>query len=115
MNSVITRNPDRFTLLGVESISSELPELNGVLAVDTETTGLEFTEDVVYSVQVGDGNNYIFDMQSVEFSEVLKLLDDKPLIFHNDRISAVVGMADILRYDFRSYPKISRLRSIDNI
>lgn len=83
MNSVITRNPDRFTFLGVESISSELPKLEGVLAVDTETTGLEFSEDVVYSVQVGDGNNYIFDMGSVEFSEVLPLLEGKYLILHN--------------------------------
>jgi DNA polymerase I-like protein with 3'-5' exonuclease and polymerase domains len=83
MNSVVTRNPDRFKLLGVEHISDRIPLLGNTLAVDTETTGLEFTEDVVYSVQVGDGNNYIFDVQSVEFSEVVSAIEGKRLILHN--------------------------------
>lgn len=83
MNAVITRNSDRFLPLGVSNILQEIPKIDGKLSVDTETTGLEFTEDLMYSIQVGDGNNYIFDLQSVEFNDVSNILEGKSLILHN--------------------------------
>jgi len=62
---------------------------NDVLALDTETTGLDWVEDTVFSIQVSNGkHNIIFDCQPhsngrIKPEEVVGLLAGKKLIAHN--------------------------------
>jgi DNA polymerase-1 len=86
MDYIVTRNEDRFKLLGDFNILpiEKAVFQDEVLATDTETTGLEFTTDSVFSVQLGNGGaNIIFDIESTGWGHILEHLKDKKLIFHN--------------------------------
>jgi ribonuclease D len=91
MNYIITKNKDFFTKIGNYNYCSlEDMVLPDIIAMDTETTGLDPKIDEIFSIQIGTGfNNYLIDLQiykenkSIYLSEVIPFIKDKTLVFHN--------------------------------
>jgi len=55
-----------------------------IIAVDTETTGMDPYTCKLLSLQLGDSNNqYVIDAQSINISVYKELLESKELILHN--------------------------------
>ncbi len=78
-----TRNKDRFILLGVTSFAGDVP-LKEVVEVDTETTGFDFIDDRVFSLQLSTKHGpLIIDCDSAPIEEWLPKLQGRKLIFHN--------------------------------
>jgi DNA polymerase I-like protein with 3'-5' exonuclease and polymerase domains len=92
MNYVITKNKEFFNKIGKYNFC----DLNNMLlpkrvAIDTETTGLDFKVDNIFSIQIGTGsNNYLIDLQEykdtsliLQLKEVIPFIKNKQLVFHN--------------------------------
>lgn len=103
MNFIITKNTEFFKRIGeynyltLEEVTQKL-SIVGKIAVDTETTGLNARTNKVFAVQIGTGtDNFLFDLQdyrttlrfreyeglTTTLDEVLPILYDKHLVFHN--------------------------------
>ena len=92
MNYIITKNKeffnkiDNFNFCNLQEM--DLPE---IIAIDTETTGLDSKVDEIFAIQIGTKiNNYLIDLQSynnknleINLKEVMPFIIDKTLIFHN--------------------------------
>lgn len=95
MNYIITKNKDDFRKIGNYNYCNlEDMVLPDVIAVDTETTGLNCLVDSVFCLQIGTGiNNYLIDIREskeplfpeelIDFKDTFKYLKNKTLIFHN--------------------------------
>ena len=92
MNYIITKNKSFFEKIGDYNFC-ELSEmvLPKRIAIDTETTGLEFQVNDIFAIQIGTGkNNYLIDLQTytelnliTELKEVIPYIEFKQLVFHN--------------------------------
>lgn len=95
MNYIITKNKQYFENIGNYNFC-ELKDmiLPTKIAIDTETTGLDFLVDDIFCIQIGTGeNNYLIDLQDVStplfnkdsfsFKDVVPYLDNKVLVGHN--------------------------------
>lgn len=95
-NFIITKNKEFFKKIGDYNYCNlEEMELPEVIAYDSETSGLDYLTDTVFSIQLGTGkNNYLIDLQEhnnslfvkdkqIFIQEVFSYLKDKTLIFHN--------------------------------
>lgn len=57
---------------------------HAIVAVDTETTGLNFLTDKILLIQLGDSENqFVIDTESEDIAELKTLLESKTLIMHN--------------------------------
>lgn len=68
------------------TIQESIDYLNNldIIAVDTETTGMDPYTCKLLSLQLGDSNNqYVIDAQSINISVYKELLESKELILHN--------------------------------
>ena len=68
------------------TIQESIDYLNNldIIAVDTETTGMDPYTCKLLSLQLGDSKNqYVIDAQSINISVYKELLESKELIFHN--------------------------------
>jgi DNA polymerase I len=93
MDFIITKRKDYFGLIGeYDFCTIDDIQLPNVVAVDTETTGLEcyhtdkgFRGDELFAIQLGTKiNNYLIDLEGgINLQEVFNLLKDKTLVFHN--------------------------------
>jgi len=98
MNYIVTNRRTCFKEIGeynycdIESII--LPKK---ISVDTETTSLKTFKGEIFAVQVGTGsNNYLFDIESIGIQPVIKLLENKILVFHN----AIFDLGWFYKYGF---------------
>lgn len=103
MNYIITKNIEYFKDIGNYNFCNLedmiLPE---IIAIDTETTGLEARKCEIFCVQIGTGiNNYIIHMydNNYEFKDLIPYINDKILIGHN----ILFDLGFMYKYGF--YPK----------
>ena len=88
MNYIITKNKSYFEKIG-EYLYCDLEDvvLSDVIAIDTETTGLNARHNDVFCVQIGNGvdSNYIVVLYdgNYSFEDVIPYIKDKTLIGHN--------------------------------
>lgn len=87
MDYIICKNKEQFNKIGEYNYCSlEDMILPDVIAVDTETTGLEARHHSMFCLQIGTGkNNYIIVLYNDNylFEDVIPYLKDRTLIFHN--------------------------------
>jgi ribonuclease D len=89
MNYIVTKNPHFFKQIGDYSYCSlEDLKLTPTVAVDSETTGLDWKIDEMFCLQVGTGkDNYLIDFYTTEdaytFKQVVPYLLGREQIFHN--------------------------------
>jgi DNA polymerase I-like protein with 3'-5' exonuclease and polymerase domains len=95
MNYIISKNPDYFKKIipGQIALTKTIGFCNledmilpDVIAVDTETTGLQARNCDLFCIQIGSGdNNYIIQLydDNYEFEDVIPYLIGKTMIFHN--------------------------------
>lgn len=109
MNYIVTNNINFFTKIGNYNYCT-LDEmlLTDVIAVDTETTGLDSKIDRIFCIQIGTGiNNYLIDLQihsnnNITLEEVMPYILNKTLIFHN----AAFDLGFFFKANF--FPKVVR-------
>ena len=91
MNYIITNNKSFFEKIGDYNYCNlddmVLPKNQG-LAIDTETTGLNFLDHDMFAVQIGTGeNNYLIDLQKhnngLKFEQIIPYIENHTLIGHN--------------------------------
>ena len=85
MNYIVTNRKDYFKKIGEYNYCS-LGEiiLPSKIAVDTETTSIKPYKGDMFAIQVGTGDNvYLFDLESIGIENVIPLLENKVLVFHN--------------------------------
>ena len=85
MNYIVTNRKNHFSKIGQYNYCS-LNEvvLPSKIAVDTETTSLKPYKGELFAIQVGTGsNNYLFDVDSLGVKQILPLLQNKVMVFHN--------------------------------
>lgn len=85
MNYIITNRKNHFSKIGQYNYCS-LNEvvLPSKIAVDTETTSIKPYKGDMFAIQVGTGDNvYLFDLESIKIENVIPLLENKVLVFHN--------------------------------
>jgi len=89
MNYIITKNIKHYQKIGEYNYCKlEDMILPDLLAVDSETTGIQSRHNDMFCLQIGTGeNNYIIDFYTSEdaytFKDVIPYLENKELIFHN--------------------------------
>ena len=85
MNYIVTNRKNYFKLIGEYNYCSlEEVTLPSKIAVDTETTSIKPYKGEMFAIQVGTGSdNYLFDLESIGIQNVIPLLDNKVLVFHN--------------------------------
>jgi len=90
MNYIITNNTAQVLSKDIEKVSMNDAikglKTTNVLAIDTETTGLNWNSDKLLMLQVSSHeNNYIFDCQSVDIKILAPMFATKNVlkIFHN--------------------------------
>ena len=90
MNYIVTNNNAQVVFKGLEKITLEHAianlKTNKVLAVDTETTGLDWNNDKLLLLQISSAeNNYLFDCQSVNIKILAPMFATNKVlkIFHN--------------------------------
>jgi DNA polymerase I-like protein with 3'-5' exonuclease and polymerase domains len=89
MNYIVTKNPQFFKKIGDYNYCA-LEDLNlkSTIAVDSETTGLDWKTEDMFCIQIGTGeDNYIIDFYTSEnaytFSDVIPYLKNREQIYHN--------------------------------
>lgn len=85
MNYIVTNRKDYFKRIGEYNYCSlEEVILPSKIAVDTETTSLKPHKGQMFAIQVGTGSdNYLFDLESISIDDVIPLLENRVLVFHN--------------------------------
>jgi DNA polymerase I-like protein with 3'-5' exonuclease and polymerase domains len=85
MNYIVTNRKNYFERIGEYNYCSlEEVSLPSKIAVDTETTSIKPHKGEMFAVQVGTGSdNYLFDLDSVPIKDVIPLLENRVLVFHN--------------------------------
>ena len=85
MNYIVTNRKDYFEKIGKYNYCSlEEVVLPSKIAVDTETTSIKPYKGEMFAIQVGTGeNNYLFDLEYIGIQNVIPLLENKVLVFHN--------------------------------
>jgi ribonuclease D len=85
MNYIVTNRKDYFKRIGEYNYCSlEEVLLPAKVAVDTETTSIKPHKGEMFAIQVGTGSdNYLFDLDSIDIKNVISLLENKVLVFHN--------------------------------
>jgi len=85
MNYIITKTPEFFNKIGDYNFCNlEDMKLPNKIAVDTETTSLKTFKGEMFCCQIGTGlNNYLIDLESVDFLNVIPYIKNKILVFHN--------------------------------
>lgn len=85
MNFIITNNKQKFEKIGNYNYCNlEDVVFPKKIAVDTETTGLTFYNCDMFCIQIGTGkNNYIIDLESIEFKDVIPYIENRTLVFVN--------------------------------
>jgi DNA polymerase I-like protein with 3'-5' exonuclease and polymerase domains len=98
MNYIITNRKEYFDKIGNYNYTSlEEVYFPTKIAVDTETTSIKPYKGDMFAIQVGTGdNNYLFDLESLGIKNVIPLLRDKVLVFHN----AKFDLGWFYKYDF---------------
>lgn len=86
-NYIITNRKEYFQKVGQYNYCS-LSEmvLPRIIAYDSETTGFHARDpkEYVFAIQIGTGrDNYIIDMETIDFDDLRVYLEGKVLIFHN--------------------------------
>lgn len=105
MNYIITKNKKYFESIGDYNYCNlEDMILTEVVAVDTETTGLNPREGDIFAIQIGTGeNNYLIDCQSHNNGyipeDVTPYLEGRTLVLHN----ATFDLTFFYKHNF--YPK----------
>lgn len=85
MNYIVTNRRNYFVKIGDYNYCSikhiDFPKK---IAVDTETTALKPHKGELFAVQVGTGeDNYLFDVKSIGMENIIPLLENRVLVFHN--------------------------------
>lgn len=85
MNYIVTNRKDYFKRIGEYNYCSlEEVILPSKIAVDTETTSIKPHKGEMFAIQVGTGSdNYLFDLESISIDDVIPLLENRVLVFHN--------------------------------
>lgn len=85
MNYIVTNREEYFKKIGNYNYTSVSEVQFPIkIAVDTETTSIKPYKGEMFAIQVGTGiNNYLFDLESVGIENVIPLLENKVLVFHN--------------------------------
>ena len=85
MNYIVTNRKDYFKRIGEYNYCSlEEVILPSKIAVDTETTSIKPHKGEMFAIQVGTGSdNYLFDLESISINDVIPLLENRVLVFHN--------------------------------
>ncbi len=85
MNYIVTNRKDYFKRIGEYNYCSlEEVVLPSKIAVDTETTSIKPHKGEMFAIQVGTGSdNYLFDLESISIDDVIPLLENRVLVFHN--------------------------------
>ena len=85
MNYIVTNRQEYFEKIGQYNYCKiEDIILPRKVACDTETTALKTFKGDMFSIQIGTGkDNYIFDLKTIKIEDVIALLKDKVLVFHN--------------------------------
>jgi DNA polymerase I-like protein with 3'-5' exonuclease and polymerase domains len=85
MNYIVTNRKNYFERIGEYNYCSlEEVSLPSKIAVDTETTSIKPHKGEMFAIQVGTGSdNYLFDLDSVPIKDVIPLLENRVLVFHN--------------------------------
>jgi len=85
MNYIITNRKEYFQKIGTYNYCSlEDMVLPNAISCDTETEGLWARRDKLFSVQIGTGkDNYIIDIETIPFNELVPYIDNKVLVFQN--------------------------------
>ena len=81
-------NPRLIDCCGVGTITEavEYCESKSILGVDTETTGLNFMEEEMTMLQIGDGDvQFVIDTRAIDISPLRKVLESKHIkkVLHN--------------------------------
>jgi len=81
-------NPRLIDCCGVGTITEavEYCESKSILGVDTETTGLNFMEEEMTMLQIGDGDvQFVIDTKAIDISPLRKVLESKHIkkVLHN--------------------------------
>lgn len=104
MNYIITKHPEWFSSIGQYSFCPiEDMLLPGVIAIDSETLGLQARHFDMFCVQIGTGkNNYLIKLYGEDeytFYDVIPYIEGKTLVFHN-------GQFDLgFFYKYNFFPK----------
>lgn len=85
MNYIITKRIPYFQEIGkynyCDLTDLELPDK---ISLDSETSGLKWFKSDMFCIQIGTGNNnYIIDLETINFQEVIPYIEHKYLVFHN--------------------------------
>lgn len=87
--SVITNRPESFLEIGwdtFESVDDSIMRLNseGVIGLDTETTGLSSTLHKLHCIQLGCREfQHVIDTDTVDIKQYKKLIEESSIIMHN--------------------------------
>lgn len=98
MNYIVTNRKKYFEDIGSYNYCTlEEMILPNKIAIDTETESLKTYKGEIFSIQVGSGqNNYLIDIETIDIQEVIKLIENKVLVFHN----ALFDLGWLYKYGF---------------
>jgi len=100
MNYIICKDPTPFISLGEYNYCGlEDMILPDIIAIDSETGGLEARKQDIFCIQLGTGeNNYLIKMYDNEYTfyDLIPYLEGKTLVFHN----ALFDLGFFYKYNF---------------